>query len=49
MANVLHINSSVRNNGSLSRQLSGELVAKLAAQGDTIVTRDLAAQPVPRT
>ena len=47
MANVLHINSSVRSNGSLSRQLSGELVAKLAAQGNTVVTRDLAAQPVP--
>ena len=47
MANVLHINSSVRNSGSLSRQLSGEFVAKLAAQGDTIVVRDLAAQPVP--
>ena len=47
MANVLHINSSVRNTGSLSRQLSGELVAKLAAQGNTVVTRDLAAQPVP--
>ena len=47
MANVLHINSSVRNNGSLSGLLSGELVGKLAAQGNSIVTRDLAAQPVP--
>ena len=47
MANVLHINSSVRSNGSLSRQLSGELVARLAAQGHAIVERDLAAQPVP--
>jgi len=47
MAKVLYINSSVRSNGSLSRQLSGELVAKLAAQGNTIVERDLAAQPVP--
>lgn len=47
MAKVLYINSSVRSNGSLSRQLSGELVAKLAAQGNTVVERDLAAQPVP--
>lgn len=47
MAKVLYINSSVRSNGSLSRQLSGELVARLAAQGDTVVERDLAAQPVP--
>lgn len=49
MANVLHINSSVRNNGSLSRQLSGEFVAKwrAAQPGDRIVERDLAAAPVP--
>lgn len=47
MAKVLYINSSVRSNGSLSRQLSGELVAKLAAQGNTIVERNLATQPVP--
>jgi len=47
MAKVLYINSSARSNGSLSRQLSGEFVAKLAAQGNTVVERDLAAQPVP--
>lgn len=49
MANVLHINSSVRNNGSLSRQLSGEFIAKwrAAQPGDRIVERDLAAAPVP--
>ncbi len=49
MATVLHINSSVRQNGSLSRQLGGEFVAKWqAANPDgTVVTRDLAASPVP--
>ena len=49
MATVLHINSSVRNSGSLSRQLGGEFIAKWQAAhpSDTIVTRDLAAAPVP--
>lgn len=49
MATVLHINSSVRNTGSLSRQLGGEFVAKWQAAhpSDTVVTRDLAASPVP--
>ncbi|MES2163838.1 MAG: FMN-dependent NADH-azoreductase [Pseudomonadota bacterium] len=49
MATVLHINSSVRQTGSLSRQLGGEFVAKWqAANPDgTVVTRDLAASPVP--
>ncbi|MBB3119493.1 FMN-dependent NADH-azoreductase [Pseudoduganella violacea] len=49
MANVLYINSSVRSSGSLSRQLSAEFIAKWRAAnpGDTIVERDLAAQPVP--
>jgi FMN-dependent NADH-azoreductase len=49
MANVLHINSSVRSSGSLSRQLSSEFVAKWQASNpaDTIVERDLATQPVP--
>jgi FMN-dependent NADH-azoreductase len=49
MANVLYINSSVRSSGSLSRQLSAEFVAKWQANhpGDTIVERDLAANPVP--
>lgn len=47
MAKVLYINSSARSNGSLSRQLSGEFVAKLAAQGNSVAERDLAAQPVP--
>ncbi|HAT31163.1 MAG TPA: FMN-dependent NADH-azoreductase [Janthinobacterium sp.] len=49
MANVLYINTSVRNNGSLSRQLSGEFIAKwkAAQPADSIVERDLAAAPVP--
>ncbi|AKU22116.1 MULTISPECIES: FMN-dependent NADH-azoreductase [unclassified Massilia] len=49
MANVLYINSSVRSSGSLSRQLSAEFIAKWRAAnpGDSIVERDLAAQPVP--
>lgn len=49
MANVLYINSSVRTTGSLSRQLSAEFIAKwqVAHPQDTIVERDLAANPVP--
>jgi FMN-dependent NADH-azoreductase len=49
MATLLHIDSSVRHTGSLSRQLGGEFVAKWQAANpsDTIVTRDLAATPVP--
>jgi|EP01034_Spumella_vulgaris_P030401 FMN-dependent NADH-azoreductase len=49
MANVLYINSSVRNSGSLSRQLSAEFIAKWQAANpsDSIVERDLAANPVP--
>ncbi len=49
MANVLYINSSVRTAGSLSRQLSAEFIAKWQEghPGDTVVTRDLALDPVP--
>jgi FMN-dependent NADH-azoreductase len=49
MANILHINSSVRSTGSLSRQLGAEFVAKLQAAdaSTTVVSRDLAATPVP--
>lgn len=49
MANVLYINSSVRNTGSLSRQLSAEFIAQwqVAHPADTVVVRDLAANPVP--
>lgn len=49
MATLLHINSSVRNTGSLSRQLTAEFLEKWRAANphDHIVERDLAAQPVP--
>src|SRR5471032_496285 len=49
MANVLYINSSVRNSGSLSRQQSAAFIAKWQAAhpSDTIVTRDLTTNPVP--
>lgn len=49
MANLLHINSSVRNTGSLSRQLTGEFLAKwrVAHPDDVIVERDLAQQQLP--
>ena len=49
MATVLHINSSVRQTGSLSRQLGGEFVAKWQAANPsgTVITRDLANSPVP--
>jgi len=49
MATVLHIDSSVRHTGSVSRQLGGEFIAKWKAANpsDTIVTRDLAAAPLP--
>ncbi|WP_374357801.1 FMN-dependent NADH-azoreductase [Pseudoduganella danionis] len=49
MANLLHIDSSVRQQGSLSRQLGGEFLAKWQAANPDgkVVTRDLAANPVP--
>jgi FMN-dependent NADH-azoreductase len=49
MAKVLHIDSSVRHTGSLTRQLGTEFIAKLQAAdpSTTVVTRDLANTPVP--
>jgi FMN-dependent NADH-azoreductase len=49
MAKILHIDSSVRSTGSLTRQLGGEFIAKLQAAdpSSTVITRDLAANPVP--
>ena len=49
MAKILHINSSVRNQGSLSRQLTAEFLAKWKAANpsDIVIERDLAANPVP--
>ncbi len=49
MTTILHVSSSVRSTGSISRQLSNEFVAKLksAAAGNSVVLRDLTANPVP--
>jgi FMN-dependent NADH-azoreductase len=49
MATLLYINSSVRNEGSISRQVTGEFISKwkAARPGDNVVERDLAAQPLP--
>jgi FMN-dependent NADH-azoreductase len=49
MATLLHINSSVRNEGSISRQLTAEFLQKwkAATPGAKIVERDLAASPLP--
>ncbi len=49
MTTILYLNSSVRSTGSISRQLSGEFIEKLKAAhpGANVVTRDLAANPLP--
>ncbi|MET0320453.1 MAG: FMN-dependent NADH-azoreductase [Duganella sp.] len=49
MATLLHIDSSIRHAGSLSRQLGGEFVAKWKAANPsgTVVARDVAANPLP--
>lgn len=49
MTTLLHINSSIRNNGSISRQLTAEFLEKWkrSRPDDIIVERDLAAHPVP--
>lgn len=49
MTKILHINSSVRNNGSVSRQLTAEFIGKLkdAQPNAQITERDLAATPIP--
>jgi FMN-dependent NADH-azoreductase len=49
MTTLLHINSSVRNEGSISRQLSAEFLEKwkAAEPGARIVERDVAAHPLP--
>lgn len=49
MSTILHINSSIRNAGSISRQLSSEFVEKLKAAnaGTIVISRDLATSPVP--
>lgn len=49
MTKILHINSSVRNNGSISRKVTDEFLSKWKAkeQDVVIVERDLAANPLP--
>jgi FMN-dependent NADH-azoreductase len=49
MSNILHLNTSIRSNGSHSRSLSGEFLAKwrAAQPDDVVVERDLASHPVP--
>ncbi|QKY09444.1 FMN-dependent NADH-azoreductase [Janthinobacterium lividum] len=48
--NILHIDSSILGEHSISRQLSAAIVARLqaAAPGTTAQYRDLAAQPLPQ-
>lgn len=49
MTTILHIDSSVRSSGSISRQLTSEFVQKLQAAhaGAKVVERDLAKNPIP--
>jgi FMN-dependent NADH-azoreductase len=49
MTKILHINSSVRNNGSISRKVTDEFLSKWKAKEPNvvIVERDLAATPLP--
>jgi len=49
MTTILHLSSSVRSNGSISRQLTSEFVQKLQAAhaGARIIERDLAQNPIP--
>lgn len=49
MSTILYLNSSIRNTGSVSRQLSGEFVEKLksAHPGAKVIERDLATRPIP--
>jgi len=49
MTTILHISSSIRSAGSISRELSNELVSKMKAANatNTVIERDLTAQPVP--
>lgn len=47
MKNVLQINSSLFQEQGQSSRLTAALVARLLSPGDRLVTRDLAAEPVP--
>ena len=48
--NILHIDSSILGEHSISRQLTAAIVARLqtAAPGASVHSRDLAAQPLPQ-
>jgi len=45
---ILRIDSSARNDGSVSRELSGLLADALAGDAGTVTVRDLATHPVPQ-
>lgn len=47
MSNILVLNSSVSGEASVSRLLVADAVAELAKEGDNVVFRDLAADPIP--
>ena len=48
MTNILHITASIRDGESVSRDLSGRLVERLAAEtGAEVVTRDVGANDLP--
>jgi FMN-dependent NADH-azoreductase len=49
MTTILHVSSSIRSAGSISRELSNELVSKMKAAhaGTNVIERDLTAHPVP--
>ncbi len=49
MTTILHLSSSVRSQGSISRQLTSEFVQRLQAArpGARVIERDLAKSPVP--
>ena len=49
MTKILHINSSVRRNDSISRKVTGDFIAKWKAReaGAVVVERDLAINPPP--
>lgn len=51
MTNILRIDSSIKPQGSISRQLTDDIVARLTAAhpNATLANRDLAADPLPPT
>lgn len=49
MHTILHLDSSIRRSGSVSRQLSSEFIEKLKLThpGSSVIERDLATSPIP--